>query len=127
MTYVDDAFAKCKSTLEITTTEQTFAASKHADIRRVVRSNWQLDDDFLTGSYRRNTKTKKLKDVDIFIVVDPAGPQADLRQEHPSVVLAELREVLQSEYANVRPDGFACTIEFGGDDEVTSFDVVPAF
>ncbi len=75
MTYVDDAFAKCKSTLEITTTEQTFASSKHADIRDVVRASWQLDDDFLTGSYRRNTKTKKLKDVDIFVVIDPSGPQ----------------------------------------------------
>jgi hypothetical protein len=117
MTYVDDAFAKCKSMLEITATEQNFASSKHADIRSVVRSSWQLDDDFLTGSYRRNTKTKKLKDVDIFVVIDPAGPQAHLRDEHPSTVLAELRKVLQTKYSNVVADGFACTIKFSDEDD----------
>lgn len=127
MTYVDDAFSKCKSTLEITTTEQNFAATKHTDIRGVVRSSWQLDEDFLTGSYRRDTKTKKLKDVDIFVVIDPDGPQAYLRQEHPSVVLAELRKILETKYSSVTPDGFACTIKFGADDDVASFDVVPAF
>jgi SMODS domain-containing protein len=127
MTYVDDAFAKCKSTLEITATEQNFASSTHADIRGVVRASWQLDDDFLTGSYRRNTKTKKLKDVDIFVVIDPSGPQADLRDKHPSVVLAELRKVLETKYSNVVTDGFACTIKFGDEGDIASFDVVPAF
>lgn len=127
MTYVDEAFTKCKRTLEITTTEQDFAAAKHADIRSLVRFNWQLEDDFLTGSYRRNTKTKKLKDVDIFVVIDPAGAQADLRQKHPSVVLEELRTLLVTRYDSVTADGFACTITFGDEDDVASFDVVPAF
>ena len=40
------------------------------------RAEWDLDDDFLTGSYRRDTKTKKLKDIDIFVVIDPDGAQA---------------------------------------------------
>jgi hypothetical protein len=127
MTYVDDAFSKCKSALEITTTEQNFASSKHADIRSVVRASWQLDDDFLTGSYRRNTKTKRLKDVDIFVVIDPTGPQVDLRQDSPSTVLAGLREILQTKYSNVVSDGFACTVKFSDEDDVASFDVVPAF
>ncbi len=127
MSYVDDAFTKCKSTLEITATEQKFAASKHNDIRDVVRAAWQLDDDFLTGSYRRNTKTKTLKDVDIFVVIDSSGSQADLRQQRPSVVLGELRKVLEKEYDSVVADGFACTVKFGTDEEVASFDVVPAF
>lgn len=127
MTYVDDAFTKCKSTLEITTTEQNFASAKHADVRALVRANWQLDDDFLTGSYRRNTKTKKLKDVDIFVVIDPAGPQSHLRDESPSTILAELRTVLQTKYSVVVADGFACTIKFSDEEDVASFDVVPAF
>lgn len=126
MTYVDDAFSNCKRTLEITSTEQNFAARKHGDIRTLVRDSWQLVDDFLTGSYRRNTKTKKLKDVDIFVVIDPRGPQGHLRNEHPSTVLAELKKVLRTKYENVVADGFACTITFGTDDEVASFDVVPA-
>jgi hypothetical protein len=127
MTYIDDAFIKCKKTLEITKTEEKFAISKHENIRDLVRGSWQLEDDFLTGSYRRDTKTKKLKDVDIFVVIDSEGPQAGLRDKHPSVVLEELRKVLKTKYSDVVSDGFACTVKFGKDDEVASFDVAPAF
>jgi hypothetical protein len=56
VTYVDDAFLKCKSTLEITATEAKEASRPHGDIRDLVRGSWELDDDFLTGSYRRDTK-----------------------------------------------------------------------
>lgn len=127
MSYVDDAFDKCKTTLEITKTEEKFAVSKHENIRDLVRDNWQLEEDFLTGSYRRETKTKKLKDVDIFVVIDPKGPQAGLREKHPSAVLEELRRLLATKYSNVVADGFACTVKFGEQDEVASFDVVAAF
>jgi hypothetical protein len=127
MTYVDDAFAKCKTTLEITATESSFASRKHLQIRDLVGASWDLDDDFLTGSYRRNTKTKRLKDVDIFVVLKPKGAQAYLRQRSPTDVLTELRQLLESFYEKVTTDGFACTVAFGDDDEVASFDVVPAF
>jgi len=127
MGYVDDAFEKCKSTLEITRTEQGFASRKHRDIRDHVRSEWNLKDDFLTGSYRRETKTKKLKDVDIFVVIEPGGAQAGLRNQQPSAVLEELRKLLVDRYDNVVTDGFACTIAFGEGEEVASFDIVPAF
>lgn len=127
MGYVDDAFTKCKSALEITEGESKFAARKHDEIREHVEGNWTLCDHFLTGSYRRNTKTKRLKDVDIFVVIDPAGPQAGLRDQGPAAVLAALAEVLRTKYADVREDGFACTVVLGPDDEVASFDVVPAF
>lgn len=127
MGYVDDAFEKCRSTLEITTTETNFASRKHTDIRALVRDSWSLDDDFLTGSYRRETKTKKLKDVDIFVVLAPGGPQAGLRQAHPSAVLDELAGVLRKVYSDVKPDGFACVVKFGPEEEVASFEVVPAF
>lgn len=127
MSYVDDAFAKCKSTLEVTKTENAFAASKHQEIRDLVRSAWDLDDDFLTGSYRRETKTKKLKDVDIFVVVRPDGAQAHLHSQHPSSVLDQLKTVLDGKYSSVATDGFACVVSFGDEEEVASFDVVPAF
>jgi hypothetical protein len=127
MTYVDDAFAKCKSTLEITTTESSFASRKHTEIRDLVEASWELDDDFLTGSYRRNTKTKKLKDVDIFVVIKPGGGQAHLRDQHPSRVLDELKQMLEARYDSVAVDGFACAVSFGAEDDVASFDVVPAF
>jgi hypothetical protein len=58
MTYVDDAFANLKHTLEITQTESQSASRRHQQLRDRVRDAWQLDDDFLTGSYRRNTRTR---------------------------------------------------------------------
>jgi hypothetical protein len=127
MGYVDEAFAKAKTALEITATEQKTAAGRHSDIRVAVQETWNLEDDFLTGSYRRETKTKRLKDVDIFVVIDRNGEQASLRQEHPSRILDELKAVLDAKYDDVEIDGFACVVRFGAEDEVASFDVVPAF
>jgi predicted nucleotidyltransferase len=113
--------------LEITETEEKLAQRRHAEIRDHVRSRWQLSEDFLTGSYRRQTKTKKLKDVDIFVVLDPAGPQAGLREQNPAQILATLQQVLRERYEQVTIDGFACVVAFGSDSEVASFEVVPAF
>jgi predicted nucleotidyltransferase len=127
MGYVDDAFEKCKAALNITQTEAGFASRKHNDIRDLVRESWKLSDDFLTGSYRRDTKTKPLKDVDIFVEIDRNGGQAGLRQQHPSKVLEALWMLLDQAYDKVEIDGFACTVHFGDSDDVASFDVVPAF
>ncbi len=127
MSYVDDAFAKLKTTLEITQTESDLAVRRHHEIRDHVRTEWDLADDFLSGSYRRDTKTKRLKDVDIFVVIDPEGAQASLRNQHPSVILNELAAVLRKRYDDVVVDHMACTVSFGADEEIMSFDVVPAY
>jgi hypothetical protein len=127
MGYVDDAFDKLKETLEITKTEEQFAAKRHIAIRDHVRETWDLDDDFLTGSYRRETKTKKLKDVDIFVVLKPDGSQGSLRKKTPTAVLTELKTVLDAKYDTVTIDQMAATITFGSGEDIVSFDVVPAF
>jgi hypothetical protein len=127
MGYVDDAFVKLKSTLEIGKTEREFAARQHNQIRDHVRASWTLKEDFLTGSYRRETKTKKLKDVDIFVVIDGEGPQSSLRQLGPAAVLEDLAAVLRPKYSDVYVDDMACVIGFGRDDEIMSFEIVPAF
>jgi hypothetical protein len=126
MSYVDDAFANLRSQLEITKTESDLAKRRHQEIRDHVATEWELEDDFLTGSYRRHTKTKKLKDVDIFVVVKRDGAQGHLRDLGPSALLKELKRVLDKKYENVVIDRMACTIDFGSD-EIVSFDVVPAF
>lgn len=127
MTTVDEAFSKLKSNLEITGAEQTQASSRHTAIRDHVRAAWDLTDDFLTGSYRRDTKTKKLRDVDIFLVIDPDGEHAGLRDRTPADALNQLRQVLTTKWPSTSVDVFACVVPFGPDDEVMSFDVVPAF
>ncbi|NKB90542.1 MAG: nucleotidyltransferase [Acidobacteria bacterium] len=126
MTYVDEAFAKLRSQLEITKTESDLAARRHRAIRDHVSSHWDLEDDFLTGSYRRHTKTKKLKDVDIFVVVRRSGEQGHLRDLGPRALLEELKMLLDEKYDSVTIDRMACTIDFGSE-EILSFDVVPAF
>lgn len=127
MGYVDDAFINLKHTLEITQTERDKAASRHEKIRGVVDVAWKLEDHFLTGSYRRDTKTKKLKDVDIFVVIDRDGPQAGLRQSGPTAVLKALADVLRATYSDVIVDQLAVAVHFGQDEDIMSFDVVPAF
>jgi Second Messenger Oligonucleotide or Dinucleotide Synthetase domain len=127
MSWVDDAFANLRKQLKITKAEQDLAARRHQEIRDVVADAWQLEDHFLTGSYRRETKTKRLRDVDIFAVIDGEGPQAGLRQKGPAALLGELKAILDEKYDTVVIDRMACTIDFGSDEEIMSFDVVPAF
>src|SRR4051812_37632974 len=127
MTHVDDAFDNLRGQLEITKTEESTAKRRHKEIRDLVAGSWQLEDHFLTGSYRRHTKTKRLKDVDIFVVIDADGPQSGLRKKGASVLLGELKSILDERYAEVVVDRMACTIKFSADEDIMSFDVVPAF
>ncbi len=127
MGYVDDAFLNLKGKLEITATESALAVRRHHEIRDHVRESWDLQADFLTGSYRRETKTKPLKDVDIFVVIRSGGAQGSLRQEGPSAILNKLAAILRLKYENVVVDSMACTVIFGSGDDIVSFDVVPAF
>lgn len=127
MGYVDDAFSNLRSGLEITATEQQLASRRRQAIYDHLYKHRDVLAAFLTGSYDRHTKTKKLKDVDIFVVIDPDGAQAGMRKEAPSAVLAELQAVLELKYpGQVTIDVLACVITFG-DENIMSFEVVPAF
>lgn len=127
MGYIDDAFANLKHNLEITQTEQNLAKARHEAIRDFVRSHWDLADDFLTGSYRRDTKTKKLKDIDIFVVLDADGAQAGFRNQSPIQVINALETLLRQKWSGATRDGMAIVVPYGPDDDVMSIDVVPAF
>jgi hypothetical protein len=127
MGYIDDAFANLRHNLAITQTEQDTAVRRHHAIRDHVKSRWDLEDDFLTGSYRRDTKTKRLKDIDIFAVIDKDGPQGGYRTRSPDAVLRALEELLRDRWPDARRDGMAVVVHYGTDDDVMSIDVVPAF
>ena len=134
MISVQDAFKKFRSRLELTTKEQEDASRRQKEIRAVIDTAFAIDRDFLTGSYARWTKTKPLKDVDIFCVL--ADKEHHYRDKHPSVLLSDLEKALIEEYGklNVSRQRRSVTASFGVkaiDDEtngqVMSFDVVPAF
>lgn len=135
MITVPEAFVKFRSKLELTKGEEKDASRRHYEIRDVMKKSFDLDDDFLTGSYRRWTKTKPLKDVDIFCVLGEA--ERHYRQKKPSLLLADVKKALADEYGedSVAQDEHSVTVDFGveekedGDtgEQVMSFDVVPAF
>src|SRR5258708_12941075 len=112
MSYIDDAFDKLKSNLEITETERNLAVTRHNLVREHIEASWKLNDHFLTGSYDRQTKTKRLKDVDIFVVIDPAGPQGYLSQGSGTAAISELRNILSTRWEDLHTNNHVLTINY---------------
>lgn len=135
MITTDDAFRKFKSRLELNTREQDNASKRHTEVREYIRTKFSIDRDFLTGSYARYTKTKPLKDIDIFFVMADADAKK-YRAQAPSVVLDAYYVALVDKYGKdaVRKQGRSINVDFGvvvdSDDNtdyrVLSVDVVPA-
>ena len=135
MLTIDEAFRKFKSRLELNEKEQKNASVRHNEIRDHLRTSFELDDDFLTGSYKRYTKTKPLKDVDIFCVL--GSKEKHYRNEHPSSVLGAFEKALANKYGAkaISVQRRSVTVDFGvvvdaednTDYRVVSMDVVPAF
>lgn len=131
----NQAFTKFKSRLEITVTEQNDAIKRHNEVRDVIRAKFTLDDDFLTGSYRRHTKTKPLQDVDIFCVLN-AAEEGHYLKKSSSVLIEAFRASLADHYGeeNVTSDTRCVIVRFGKpagseaeEEKVFSIDVAPAF
>jgi hypothetical protein len=125
-----DAFRKFRSNLELTQGEQDDAARRQQEIRSVMDGEFVLADDFLSGSYRRFTKTKPLKDVDIFCVFADSQRDKYRNGKAPSVILSATERLLAKTYGKAKKQRRSVSIEFpirGDEDRVMSFDVVPAF
>jgi hypothetical protein len=130
MITVKEAFQKFRSRLELTEREQNDASRRQKDIRGYMDECFHIQRDFLTGSYKRWTKTKPLKDVDIFFVL--GEDERPYRDKPPSVLLGRVEGKLVEKYGRdcVKCQRRSVSVEFGvaGEDErVLSFDVVPAY
>jgi len=135
MITVQDAFKKFRSRLELTQREQDDASRRQSEIRGVMQEDFDVEHDFLTGSYRRWTKTKPLKDVDIFCVL--GQKERHYRDKAPDELLKAVEKTLAKKYGSgyVRRQRRSVSVDFGiREDEngetgerVMSFDVVPAF
>ena len=135
MTTVDEAFRKFKSRLELNEKEQKNASARQTEVRDYLVTKFAIDRSFLTGSYARYTKTKPLKDIDIFFVLKDS--EKHYRSKAPSVVICAFYDALVEKYgtAAVRKQSRSVNVDFGvvvdADDNtdyrVVSVDVVPAF
>ena len=135
MITVAEAFKKFRTRLELTDGEQKDASKRHIEIRDYLKTKFDIDRDFLTGSYKRWTKTKPLKDVDIFCVL--GEKERHRRDRPPGDLLKAFEAALVEKYgqSNVSKQRRSVTVEFDvkpdADEDtqgkVISFDVVPAF
>jgi len=135
MLTVEDAFRKFKNRLELNEREENNASARHTEVRDFLRTKFEVENDFLTGSYRRWTKTKPLKDIDIFVVLGEG--ERHYRSKAPSVVIGDFHDRLLEEYGKdaLRKQSRSVNIDFGvradaednTDYRVVSVDTVPAF
>lgn len=134
MLTIDEAFRKFKSRLELNDKEQSNASARQQEVRDYLDTKFKIETSFLTGSYKRWTKTKPLKDVDIFFVLKPA--ENHYRSKKPSAVLDDFHKELKAEYGSAATkQNRSINVDFGvkadaednTDYRVISIDVVPSF
>lgn len=135
MLSIDEAFRKFKWRLELNDREQKNATARHKEVREYIQSKFDIDRDFLTGSYARHTKTKPLKDIDIFFVMGDS--EKHYLKKSPEVVLDDYEQALIDEYGKkaVLRQRRSINVDFGvsvdtddnTDYRIISVDVVPAF
>jgi hypothetical protein len=134
MITLEDAFKKLLHRLELTAKEQKDVTDRHTRVREIVRGGIGVDRDILSGSYKRETKTKPLKDVDIFFIL--RSSEEGWLEKHPEDLLNEVRGLLTPTYGeskvtlgrrSVKVDFGVAVFEDLTDERVMSVDVVLAF
>jgi len=132
MLSTDEAFDKFRKRLELSETERRDAARRHEEVRDCIRAGFDVKTDFLSGSYKRHTKTKPLKDVDVLFVL---GEKEKWRRDKPPIeMLQAFERCLKDKYSDVQICRRAVTVEFekayypeDHEGKVLSIDAVPAF
>ena len=121
--------------MELNEREQKNASTRQSEVREFLDTRFEISNSFLTGSYARHTKTKPLKDIDIFFVLEDA--ERHYRDETSSTVINDFYDVLVEKYGKdaVRKRRRSANVDFGvvidaednTDYRIISVDVVPAF
>jgi integrase len=113
MITVQEAFDTYRQRLELSETERTDTIRRHNEVRDCIKAKFDIKRDFLTGSYARHTKTKPLKDVDIFFVLSDSE-RKKWRDRPPSEILGAFKNCLADKYGKdaVDPGRRCATVEF---------------
>jgi Second Messenger Oligonucleotide or Dinucleotide Synthetase domain len=126
-----EAFEKFRKRLELSETEKKDAARRQTDVRECIRGGFDIKTDFLSGSYKRHTKTKPLKDVDVIFVL---GAKEKWRRDKPPIeALQAFETCLKKQFSEVEICRRGVTVEFekiyypdDHEGKVLSIDAVPA-
>jgi hypothetical protein len=133
MLTLDEAFRKFKSRLELNDREQKNASARQNEVRDYLDTKFGIASSFLTGSYARHTKTKPLKDIDIFFVLK--GSERHYRDKAPPVVIDDFHKALVDKYGKdaLRKQSRSVNVDFGvvidaeDNTDYRIVNVVPAF
>jgi len=115
---IPESFARLRSNLEITDPQSTLVSVRQQAIRRVLTNDFQIMDDFLTGSYARSTMISPLSeaDIDIFICLHPSYFNAfNGINGGPAGLLDRVKASLRKTYTstpNISRNGQAVTVRF---------------
>lgn len=125
MQTIAQAFATFMPTLELKKAESQAASDQHTFLRQQLQQRMSVQDNFLSGSYARNTAVRPLNDIDVFLVLTPT--RALNADTPPAQVLAEVKRVLEEIYPRkvAVKQARSINIEFTGTG--IAYDVVPAF
>ncbi len=120
---IPGAFQALKENLEITQLQTSVVSDRHNRIRECLATKINIEESFLTGSYKRSTMIAPLAkaDIDIFVILDPKY----LKERGPIWTLNLVKRNLLKTFprSKIKPDGQAVTITFSD----FLVDVVPAF
>lgn len=128
------AFEKFRQRLELSDTEAEDAQRRHKEVRGHIEADFDVASATLSGSYARHTKTKPLKDVDIFFVL--GEDERWRRDKKPIEMLNAFHDCLLKHYPKdqLETNRRCVTVFFDkrsysddSDGKVLSIDAVPAF
>jgi hypothetical protein len=122
-TSIAQGFEKLKENLQTTTLQNSTTSERQKNVREAVKKELTVIDDFLTGSYRRDTMIAPLRDadIDVFVVLDPKY----FEQDGQATLLDKVKRALSKTYSDTKISraGQAVTIKFSD----FYVDVVPGF
>jgi predicted nucleotidyltransferase len=122
---VSQAFTEFQSKCEPRPISEDDVATKHTYLRQTLKNKVSITDDFLIGSYVKNTQIIPRSDIDIFIVLDNSY-LVDQKLDTPRKVFRFLLKNLRQTYrlSILRSDGQAITIMQSRNFKI---DVIPAY
>lgn len=121
---VAQAFEQMMTTLHLTDAQKARAEKQRQVIVERLRTRISIAEDFISGSFGRNTATSPISDVDIVIILN----RDQIGDADPSGVLEQVQAALDAAYPNKEHpilQNRSVGISFSGTG--IDFDVVPAF